>query len=244
MNNIPTMMLTTGFKTDQNGALTEIVTPNVVATLNAPRKVTFEGQILNWIPSTTAALQELSCPNMESLTLNSSFNLRSYTNLTSFSCESLLLLTDTYGNSYGSFSGTQITAFSFPNLKDIVLGSTTSMTRGVPITSVNLPSLETFQATGNYSCIFYGISITTLNLPKFSAMTGNGVGNSNICDSVTSLTDITLGSEGHPVTMLGSNAFKNCTQATLTITVYTQGGAALAGEPWGATNATIEYEEA
>lgn len=244
MNKTPSIFVDTGFEVDQNGALTEIDVSNVVTTLNAPRKITFRGQTLNYIPSTAAALQELSCPNMDSLTLNSSFNLMSYTNLTSFSCESLLLLTDTYGSSYGGFSGTLISSFSFPKLKDIVLGTTTSMTRGVPITSVNLPSLETFQAAGNYSCIFYGVSITTLNLPKFSAMTGSGVGNSNICDSVTSLTDVTLGSEGHPVTNLGSVAFKNCTQATLTITVYTQGGASLAGEPWGATGAAIEYEEA
>jgi len=60
----------------------------------------------------------------------------------------------------------------------------------------------------------------------------------------TSLETVQLGSEGHAVTSIGSYMFKGCTQSGLTITVYTQGGASLSGEPWGATNATIEYEEA
>lgn len=60
----------------------------------------------------------------------------------------------------------------------------------------------------------------------------------------SNLETVTLGSVGHPVTSIASSAFESCTQSTLTITVYTSGGAALSGSPWGATNANIEYRAA
>lgn len=58
------------------------------------------------------------------------------------------------------------------------------------------------------------------------------------------LRTVTLGSAGNPVSSIGTNAFGNCTQSGLTITIYTSGGAELDGSPWGATNATIHYETA
>ena len=83
-------------------------------------------------------------------------------------------------------------------------------------------------------------SLTEAHLPKLQTVTGNAP----VFNAITTLVDVALGSDGHPVTSLTSNTFSGCTQSGLTITVYTNGGAALSGEPWGATNADIEYEEA
>lgn len=55
-----------------------------------------------------------------------------------------------------------------------------------------------------------------------------------------SLTNLSLGDKGYPVTFIHEIAFGNCENLT-NLTIYTTGGQALAGAPWGATNATITY---
>jgi len=53
-------------------------------------------------------------------------------------------------------------------------------------------------------------------------------------------TSLTLGSVGHAVTSIGTGAFYSDTQITA-MTIYTTGGVALSGDPWGATSAVITY---
>jgi len=54
------------------------------------------------------------------------------------------------------------------------------------------------------------------------------------------LTNLTLGGKGHPMIAIEDGAFYNCNNLTK-LTIYTTGGQALAGAPWGATNTTITY---
>ena len=73
MNNIPQIIINSGYEVGQDGTLTALIIPNVVATLNAPTKVTFNGATLNYMPSTAAALQEIDAPNVVSLSIPSQF---------------------------------------------------------------------------------------------------------------------------------------------------------------------------
>lgn len=324
MNRPPSILVDTGFEVDQNGALDEIVIPKVVATCNVPRKVTFEGQTLNWIPSNASTLQELSAPNV--VTLNSSicsgfteltdvsFNnletinaspfyncsklttvnmpkLTSITDvstgnhlggvfnrclaLTSINLPSLQSITTPY-NTAGTFAGcTGLTQIILPSLTNISLSSSSTGTfyNCTSLVDLQLPSLTTILSSASSQLFTNCSSLQTLNLPELSSIANatstasqgaivknntslqtlllpkiktiaafaNGFGAFSAC---TGLTSIQLGSAGNPVVSIASNAFYQCTQSGLTITVYTQGGAALSGSPWGATNATIEYEEA
>ena len=59
------------------------------------------------------------------------------------------------------------------------------------------------------------------------------------------LKTVELGSQYNPVQSIHTQAFDACTQNDLTIKVYiAHGTSSLANEPWGATNATIEYYDA
>lgn len=315
MNKTPSILVDTGFEVDQNGALTEIVIPTVVSTLNTPRKITFEGQTLNWIPSTVAALQELEVYNAN---IWDTEILKGYTSLQTVRLHDVSTMTlyglGSYGR-YGQFREcTALAAFYAPKLKNIICSSTSSNSGAsetfggcTSLHIVEMPLLQTIVDTnannnsGALSGVFRGctglqnidfpelVSITSSNTNTNYTYNGVFLNCTNLatfkadkleeikgsyatnarggcfcgCTSLddvnlpsiknitsyqflgcTGLTNVTLGSEGHPVESLGSDVFYNCTQSGLTITVYTSGGVALAGEPWGATNATIVYEEA
>ena len=70
MSELPTILVTNGWKTDKNRKLTSVTIPSTVKTLQAPTKVTFMGARLNVVPSTTAALQEFEAPNCTLLGAN------------------------------------------------------------------------------------------------------------------------------------------------------------------------------
>jgi len=108
------------------------------------------------------------------------------------------------------------------------------------LTSLSMESLESINTSFSVFSSLGGL--TTVNFPKLKTTTGTS--SNAVFNSILSLTDVVLGSEGNPVTSLWTYTFKGCTQSNLTITIYTSGGASLSGEPWGATNATIIYEEA
>ena len=104
----------------------------------------------------------------------------------------------------------------------------------INVTNINFPKLTTLS-----SILFFENSrISTIRLPRVRSVS------TETFTRCMGLTSVAIGSAGYGVTSISSNAFNGCTQSGLTITVYTQGGASLSGEPWGATNATIEYEEA
>lgn len=220
MNNIPQIIVNSGFPVDQNGALTEIVFPKVVATLNAPTKITFLGETLNYVPSTTAALQEIEAPNV---TVFSSNTFQNYNNLVTAKLDNVVTMTVGPSSSTGLF-------YDCRSLRTVY--------------APNLEECVTSGYAAGYCGAFAGCtSLVTLDLPSFRQTTDatTTAGAFRVC---TGLQNVTLGSVGHAVTGLASNTFSGDTQTGLTITIYTTGGAALSGSPWGATNATIEYEEA
>ena len=218
MNNIPQIIVNSGFEVDQNGALTEIILPSVVTTLNAPSKVAFNGTTLNWIPSTSAALTEFDAPNCTTISASA---FKSFAALKKVSIGSLTTLY-TYGTTVGQFYNC------------------------TALTTLHLPALETITTGGTGSGAFYNCTaLTTVAFPSLKASNNIGTpSNSGVFPNCTNLTSVQLGSEGHAVTAIANYMFLNCTQSGLTITVYTADGNAISGSPWGATNATIVWEEA
>ena len=118
------------------------------------------------------------------------------------------------------------------------------------LSNVNLPELQTVTGRmdsytntnkNTYAGIFnYCLSLTTLTLHKLKSVSDR----INLCRDCNNLVEVTLGSVGNPVTNLPAYTFVGCDNLA-TITVYTEGGASLANEPWGATNANlIDYKQA
>lgn len=233
MNKTPSILVDTGFEVDQNGVLTEITIPKVVTTLNEPGKVTFMGQTLNWIPSTQAALQELDCPYCTSFPSNL---INGYDNLTTVNLPSVTTLSVTTGNNYNIAACARLININLNGLTSITCSSGNTFSALSSLGSISLPSLTAITSS---SAVFYKCgALTNVTMPKLQSSTGV------VFHTNTSMTNLQLGSDGHPVQSLDGGFLYNCTQAGLTVTIYTNGGASLAGEPWGATNADIEYEEA
>lgn len=268
MNKTPSILVDTGFEVDANGVLTEIVTPSVVKTLNVPTKVTFLGETINWIPSTTAALLEFNAPNATAISGDLFLN---YTNVTKITlpqvvslganntklfanCTNLVTVDFSNlesiacgGNANGTFLNcSSLTTLNMPKLSSITCtdGSNDGIFKGcTSLTSITLPSLRTIQTANKYAP-FYGLTgLLSITLPKLNSTSTTNT-NWGAFYGLTGLQSVQLGSEGNPVASLVNSTFIGCTQSGLTITIYTSGGAALSGSPWGATNATIEYEEA
>ena len=264
MNKTPQLLINNGFVTDENGVLTEMVIPASVTTVQAPAKVTIYGDNIDYIPSTTAALQILELKGYPAFVKN---QFKSYTSLNTLTLSKLTGLTDRYysqtsENSVGCFNGlTSLVTLNAPELASIESvfsgrynpGQGSGTFRGTGIVNLYLPKLTTITHNsdwnnGSSNGIFNGcVSLVTINLPMINAIGSNsdsgGSGNGAF-GNCTSLTTVTLGSEGHPVSVISPLAFTNCTQSGLTITVYTVDGLAISGSPWGATNATIVWEEA
>lgn len=250
MNQPPEILLNSGYVTDQNGVLTEIVIPKTVTTLNAPSKVTFLGTALSNIPSSATGLQVFEAPNVSSL----SYEFGYYTSLTTVTMDGVTTITSSsgvYGSKVGgTFVGCKaLQEVNFASLEAISVAE--GYTSAGPfyncknLTTLNMPKLQSV-TTIYRSAAFYGCTgLVTVSLPSLQWTSGGNNDRFGGCfNGCTSLTDVTLGSDGHAVQSLAVNTFQDCTQSGLTITIYTQGGASLAGEPWGATGAAIEYEEA
>ncbi len=244
MNRPPEILLNSGFVTDQNGILTEIVMPTSATTLNIPNKITFSGTTLTAIPYT--GYKELYMPNIEQIPNENTW--KNNTTLVTFSAAKLKSITIS-GNyvDNGQFVGaTQLATISLPGLEELNNSQPRNgIFKGcVAITSVTFPKLRTVNdGSGNDSSggLFSGCtSLTTVVFPLLEQVTGNA----GIFYQCTALTSVTFGSEGHPVTSLSNKTFSGLSQSTLTITIYTADGLPLSGEPWGSTGASFEYEEA
>lgn len=259
MNRPPEILLNSGFVTDANGVLTEMVIPNNVTTQNMPSIITTYATTINWLPSNTTTLVKFSAHNIQSGIASGLF--KGFTSLQEVTFSSLTSYTvDKYPVNSGLFYGcTSLLRASLPSLKtcNSIGSGGESATWGhgmflgcTSLIDVSLPSLESIGEGGSNNGMFYGCSsLVNIVLPSLVIIkeTDGSTQNSNyggtFCNC-TGLQNVQLGSTGHPVTSLLANCFRNCTQSGLTITIYTTGGAALSGSPWGATNATIEYEEA
>lgn len=255
MNKPPEILVNSGFVTDANGVLTGIVIPSVVHTQNMPSIVTTNAEVINWLPSNAATLVEFNAPKVT--TINDGSLLKGFTNLNKATLDGLISYIQPYnGSDRGLFYNcTALTKASLASLESYSFsGSNTEIRHGMfygctSLTTVSLPKLNLIQQGGNYNCMFYNCaSLTTVILPSITKIeTVQGAlfnSYSGVFYNCTGLQNVQLGSISHPVTDIRSDTFANCTQSGLTITIYTTGGASLAGEPWGATNATIEYEEA
>lgn len=272
MNRTPSILVDTGFKAGADGTLTELDFPSVVTTLNAPNKITFSGTTLNWVPSNASTLTTVIANNLASITTSlfinytrlnsvtlnnlttitspnteSSGAFKNCTQLTSVNMPSLTMITSAYNVKYiGAFYGcTGLTSISLPSLvtcnEQSHLGGTFYGCTG--LTSVSLPELQSVGA-GTFGRMFGEcISLENITLPKIVSLP-TASSNASTFYNCTGLQNVQLGSDGHPVTAIGSYTFSGCTQQGLTITVYTADGNAISGSPWGATNATIVWEEA
>ena len=92
-----------------------------------------------------------------------------------------------------------------------------------------------------YEAFGWCTSIKRLEIPN--------AGNTNFANSsfvvCKGLEEVILGKVGKPVKKLNSQMFDGCNQNNLTIKVYVEGEVtSLAGAPWGATKAIIEYYSA
>ena len=92
---------------------------------------------------------------------------------------------------------------------------------------------ETLEEIGEYAFSYTKISIK--HLPKKVSIIPK-----SCFSNCSALRDLTLGDKGYPIISIGEYAFGSCIWLT-NLTIYTTGGQALAGAPWGATNATITY---
>lgn len=100
-------------------------------------------------------------------------------------------------------------------------------------TSIQMPELLSVSDSSFLGCT----ALLTLQLPKLTSLNAN-----TIFRGCTALTNVEVGSVGYGVVASRNNIFQYCTQAGLTITVYTTGAYAdtlLANIRNGATNATI-----
>lgn len=255
MNRPPQILVNGGFVTDANGVLTEMVIPSNVVTQKMPSIITTYATTINWLPSNEATLVELNAP--KATAINEGSLLKGFTNLKKATLDGLISYVQNYiGSEKGLFLNcTALTDASLASLETYSFnGSNTEIRHGMfygctGLTNVNLPKLNLIQQGGNYNGMFYNCaSLTSVLLPsitKIETVQGSGFNNySGVFYNCTGLQNVQLGSISHPVTAIRSDTFANCTQSGLTITIYTSGGASLAGEPWGATNAVIEYEEA
>lgn len=98
------------------------------------------------------------------------------------------------------------------------------------------------QSNQGQGCLSFNPLLEKVNLPG-----GCGT-NSYIAESCPNLSEVTLGSVGHAVTGIYSNAFRNsgASAESKTITVYVNDSATLplTNAPWGLTGATVIYRSA
>lgn len=182
MNRPPSILVDTGFEVDQNGALTEIVIPSVVTALNAPRKITFEGQTLSYIPSTAAALQEFEAPNATAITTSFS----NYTALTTLKLASL----ETHAGSL-VIGCNNLTTLYLPKLKSLTSVSIQGKVFDScsALANLDFPSLESLSVTANAGYIFSNLAaVSSIDFPMLKNISDTG--SSNMFYNMGSLTSV------------------------------------------------------
>jgi hypothetical protein len=115
---------------------------------------------------------------------------------------------------------------------EVVLPNVTSIKaygfyQDTKVTNISMPKVTSIGASAFYGCT----NLALTSLP--SGVTSIG---SSAFSSCTGLTSITF--KGKP-TSIASNAFKGCTNLTTINVPWAEGE--VANAPWGATNATINY---
>lgn len=194
---LPSILVTDGWESDANDKLVEAVIPSSVKTLQAPSKITFMGQTLNYIPSTTTALQKFEAPNCTSA-LTDVF--KGYTELVRADMNAITSLSEGQASGTGAFYGCK------------------------KLTTVNLNSLNTLSLSVSYasSGTFYGCTnLTTVSLNALESIdyrTGGGsaaywASPFGYCSNLVSITLPSLKTTTCQRTMSfgGGSVFLNCT---------------------------------
>lgn len=124
-------------------------------------------------------------------------------------------------------------------LKSVTLINTTTL-NNYAFYSCQLLETVVFPADTDVSIgisVFYSDSnLKSVNIPRLTSI------GSSAFAGCTGLDNVVLGSKGHPVTTIHGSAFINCSSKSMRISIYVDDPAVpLANQPWGATNATIEY---
>lgn len=248
MNRPPEILVNTGYVTDENGVLTEMVIPSNVVTQNTPSIITTYATTINWIPSNASTLVEFNAPNARTAIINSANNSGmfygyAYLHTARLGIVSIKDEPPSSGDN-GTFKNcTRLTEVQLDYLTSISNSQFAGTFKGTALESVNFPSLVSISNI-HRSGVFGGVtSLKYVTLGKINTIYSGDAG-FGAFSGCSGLVDVVLGSAGNPVSSIGTSTFYNCTQSGLTITIYTQGGTSLSGEPWGATNADIEYEEA
>ena len=199
-------------------------------------------------------LTSISFPSLTTIGVNSSCDgglFCNCTSLTSVSFPELTTIVDNTGNNGLANGGLFYNCSSLSSVSMPKLTSITLVTGGASGVFGNCTSLETLtlpELTA-VSCSYGGLirgctALRTINFPKIQTLTSGNNANTGAFANNTYITSVTLGSVGNPVSSIGAYTFGNCTQSGLTITIYTEGGASLADEPWGATNSIRDYKVA
>lgn len=138
------------------------------------------------------------------------------------------VVTELMMNAFG-FCGalTSIDVSSLTTLGQQALQGCTSLT------TLSFPALTTIKQYALSACT----GLTTVSMPLLT-----NYNQQRIFNGCTGLTNVQMGSVGHTVTIVHNQAFYNCTQTGLTITLYTTGSyvdTLVSNTRTGATNATI-----
>lgn len=127
-------------------------------------------------------------------------------------------------------------------LKSVTLINTTTINN---YAFYSCPLLETATLPNNVDVAIGGSAfyscrnLKTVNIPRLKSMAATAFG------SCSSLENVVIGSKGYPVSDIPATAFSYCSSEGMKISVYVDDPSTpLEYQPWGATQATIEYLQA
>ena len=180
---VPSILISDGWITDENEALVEVVIPSTVETYQAPTKITFKGDSFTWLPVDTTKLVEFVFEGT-TLVFGTENLLANTTALTTFSapnCTNISKMDAASGNFLSSpFSNSGVSQIYHPNLE-----------------TYSHPVRRTMNARGLFATC---PGITTLNLPKLKAVilsgrngvSGRSSSNVGLCHNCANLSSISF----------------------------------------------------
>lgn len=160
---------------------------------------------------------------------------------------------ETFDGGYVFYGNDKLTTVNAPKLKMISGNSF----RYTALKSIYAPNITTIQDGAFYGCRISEIDLTNVITIDFNAFTNCDLLSnvnmpsitklgSNCFVGCTLLTNVVVGATEKPILSTASWATTIFDTALLELTIYTSDGTgdSITGSPWGATNATIIYEQA